>query len=91
MVLVLLLLLMLLLMLMLMLHFFLCCLSQVHLQENPFLHNLFDFSPLDARPDKLSAQEKRAFRSPCSAASKARSQARKSQRSYKGGSSAAEW
>ncbi|KAF6258563.1 interferon-related developmental regulator-domain-containing protein [Scenedesmus sp. NREL 46B-D3] len=64
---------------------------QVHLQENPFMHNLFDFSPLDARPDKLSAQEKRAFRSPCSAASKARSQARRSQRSYKGGSSAAGW
>jgi hypothetical protein len=64
---------------------------QVHLQENPFLHNLFDFSPLDAKPDKLSAQEKRAFRSPCSAASKARSQARRSQRSYKGGSSSADW
>jgi hypothetical protein len=64
---------------------------QVHLQENPFLHNLFDFSPLNARPDKLSAQEKRAFRSPCSAASKARSQARRSQRSFKGGSSAADW
>ncbi|WIA18984.1 hypothetical protein OEZ85_003651 [Tetradesmus obliquus] len=64
---------------------------QVHLQENPFLHNLFDFSPLEGRPDKLSQQEKRAFRSPCSAASKARSQARRSQRSYKGGSSGADW
>eukprot|EP00878_Enallax_costatus_P009617 GHUV01010048.1.p1 GENE.GHUV01010048.1~~GHUV01010048.1.p1 ORF type:complete len:478 (+),score=174.07 GHUV01010048.1:287-1720(+) len=57
---------------------------QVHLQENPFLHGVFDFTPLEGRQEKLSAQEKRFFRSPSSAVSKARSQERKSQRSHKG-------
>ncbi|KAF8064543.1 PSL5 [Scenedesmus sp. PABB004] len=56
---------------------------QVHLQGNPFLHQVFGFSPLEARQERLSAQEKRWLRSPCSAASKARSQARRGQRSAK--------
>jgi hypothetical protein len=58
-------------------------LLQVHLQGNPFLHSVFGFTPLDAKPDRLTAQEKRFFRSPCSAASKARSQARRSERAFK--------
>lgn len=58
-------------------------LLQVHLQGNPFLHSVFGFTPLDSKPDRLTAQEKRFFRSPCSAASKARSQARRSERAFK--------
>lgn len=57
---------------------------QVHLQTNGLLHSVFGFTPLEGRAERLSAQEKRAYRSPCSAASKARSQARRSQRSFKG-------
>jgi hypothetical protein len=57
----------------------------VHLQGNPLLHAVFGFTPLDTRPERLTSQEKRAFRSPCSAVSKARSQARRSQRAFKGG------
>jgi len=57
---------------------------QVHLQFNPLLHAVFDFQPLEERPDRLSAMEKRAFRSPCSAQSKARTQDRRSQRANKG-------
>jgi hypothetical protein len=43
------------------------------------------------RPERLSAQEKRAFRSPCSANSKARSQARRSQRAFKDGPGGGDW
>lgn len=56
---------------------------QVHLQGNPFLHAVFGFTPLDSRPERLTAQEKRFFRSPSSAASKARSQTRRSERAFK--------
>jgi hypothetical protein len=56
---------------------------QVHLQGNPFLHAVFSFTPLDSRPERLTAQEKRFFRSPSSAASKARSQTRRSERAFK--------
>ncbi len=48
------------------------------------MHAIFDFTPLNERPDRLSYLEKRAFRSPSSAASKARTQDRKSQRAVKG-------
>eukprot|EP00879_Flechtneria_rotunda_P005858 GHRR01006164.1.p1 GENE.GHRR01006164.1~~GHRR01006164.1.p1 ORF type:complete len:310 (+),score=131.66 GHRR01006164.1:1275-2204(+) len=58
---------------------------QVHLQGNSMLHSIFGFTPLEARPEKLTAQEKRYYRSPSSADSKARSQARRSQRSNKAG------
>lgn len=59
------------------------CTVQVHLQGNPFLHAVFGFTPLDTPPERLSAQEKRFFRSPSSAASKARSQTRRSERAFK--------
>eukprot|EP00775_Hariotina_reticulata_P006732 gene6732-6952_t len=64
---------------------------QVHLQCNPLLHAIFGFTPLDARPERMSAQEKRLFKSPSSAASKARSQTRRSQRSYKGAGGGEDW
>jgi hypothetical protein len=57
---------------------------QVHLQFNPLLHAVFDFQPLEERPERLSAVEKRAYRSPCSAQNKARAQDRRSQRASKG-------
>ncbi|GAB4824115.1 hypothetical protein N2152v2_011161 [Parachlorella kessleri] len=61
---------------------------QTHLQDNTLLHQVFNFSPRNERPEKLSAWEKRMFRSPASAESKARTQQRKKDRqtmaAYKG-------
>lgn len=57
---------------------------QVHLQSNPLLHAVFGYEPLSERPGRLTALEKRAFRSPSSAASKQRTQQRKGQRAHKG-------
>lgn len=61
---------------------------QVHLQENTLLHEVFGFQPREERAERLSAHEKRMYRSPASAESKARSQDRRSARStmasYKG-------
>jgi hypothetical protein len=57
---------------------------QAHLQTNPLLHAVFGYEPLTERPGRLTALEKRAFRSPSSAASKQRAQARKGQRAHKG-------
>lgn len=45
---------------------------------------MFGYAPLTERAGRLTALEKRAFRSPSSAASKQRAQARKGQRSHKG-------
>lgn len=56
---------------------------QAHLQHNQLLHDVFQFSPLATRPDKLSSLEKRAYRSPSSAASKDRANQRKSERAFK--------
>lgn len=56
---------------------------QAHLQSNPFLHAVFDFHPLTEAPERLSGLEKRLFRSPYSAVSKARTQSRSSQRAIK--------
>ncbi|KAI8467634.1 MAG: interferon-related developmental regulator family protein [Monoraphidium minutum] len=57
---------------------------QAHLQSNPLLHAVFGYEPLSERPGRLTALEKRAFRSPSSAGSKQRTQARKGQRAHKG-------
>lgn len=62
---------------------------QVHLQHNQLLHDVFQFSPLVNKPDKLTALEKRAFKSPSSAASKDRTAQRKHERSHK--ASAMNW
>jgi hypothetical protein len=56
---------------------------QAHLQGNPLLHAVFDFHPMEEPAERLSAAEKRAFKSPSSMASKARAQDRKSQRASK--------
>lgn len=56
---------------------------QAHMQANAVLHAVFDFAPLQERPERLSALEKRAYRSPNSGASKARAQDRKLQRAHK--------
>lgn len=57
---------------------------QAHLQSNPLLHAVFGFEPLSERPGRLTALEKRAFRSPSSASSKQRAIDRKGQRAHKG-------
>jgi hypothetical protein len=58
--------------------------QQAHLQSNTLLHAVFGYEPLSERPGRLTALEKRAFRSPSSAASKQRTQDRKGQRAHKG-------
>ncbi|CAL8465178.1 g4713 [Coccomyxa elongata] len=60
---------------------------QTHLQFNTLLHQVFDFEPLQER-ERLTAVERRLFRSPGSAVSKWRTQDRNSARAataaYKG-------
>lgn len=60
------------------------------MQHNPLLHSVFDYRPSTERPGRLTALEKRLFRSPGSAQNKARAQQRKQQRSYKGGTGGGE-
>lgn len=61
---------------------------QTHMQENPTLHAIFGFEPSTAPPERLSGWEKRMYRSPASAQSKARTQSRSKARAataqYKG-------
>jgi hypothetical protein len=57
---------------------------QAHLQGNQLLHAVFDFEPQEERAPRLTALEKRHFRSPSSAQSKARTQDRKAARATKG-------
>lgn len=57
---------------------------QAHLQNNPLMHAVFDFTPLTTAQEKLSALEKRAYRSPSSEISKYRTQSRKQDRAFKG-------
>uniref|UniRef100_A0A7S3QK82 Interferon-related developmental regulator N-terminal domain-containing protein n=1 Tax=Dunaliella tertiolecta TaxID=3047 RepID=A0A7S3QK82_DUNTE len=59
---------------------------QVHLQHNPLLHEVFDFKPSQSRPERMSAQEKRYYRSPNSAAAKSRTADRKGGRQAKASS-----
>ena len=47
----------------------------MYVQENPFMHEVFNLEPQVFR-QRLSSQEKRLYRSPASAASKARTQQR---------------
>lgn len=56
---------------------------QPHLQGNPLLHEVFDFTPATEPPERMSALEKRLFRSPSSAASKGRAQDRSAARQHK--------
>ena len=62
---------------------------QVHLLSNPLLHQVFGFRPTEEPPERLTSLQKRMYRSPASAASKERSENRKSQRrasaAYKSG------
>lgn len=57
-------------------------------QDNPLLHEVFNFHPRQEAADRLTALEKRLYRSPASAESKARAQDRRRERelmaSYKG-------
>lgn len=53
---------------------------QVHLLSNTLLHQVFSFRPSEEAPERLTALEKRAYRSPASAQSKERSQTRKNER-----------
>lgn len=53
---------------------------QTHVQSNPLLHQVFNFRPRQERPDKLTPWEKRMYRSPASAESKARTQDRRKDR-----------
>lgn len=48
-------------------------------QENPFMHEVFDFQPRESR-QQLSALDKRMYRSPGSAASKTRAVQRSHER-----------
>ncbi|KAF5829468.1 interferon-related developmental regulator-domain-containing protein [Dunaliella salina] len=59
---------------------------QVHLQHNSLLHEVFDFQPSQSRPERMSAQEKRFFRSPNSAAAKSRTADRRGGRQAKASS-----
>ena len=62
-------------------------LVKVLVQDNPFLHEVFDYTPRASR-QTLSAYEKRVLRSPASASSKSRarerSHARATSASHKG-------
>jgi hypothetical protein len=53
---------------------------QVHLLSNTLLHQVFSFRPSEEAPERLTALEKRAYKSPASAQSKERSQTRKNER-----------
>mmetsp|Transcript_33375 Transcript_33375/g.84567 ORF Transcript_33375/g.84567 Transcript_33375/m.84567 type:complete len:447 (-) Transcript_33375:563-1903(-) len=56
---------------------------QLHLQHNGLLHDVFEFTPSSTRPERLTALEKRAFKSPNSAASRAKTHERKGDRAAK--------
>ncbi len=58
---------------------------QVHLLRNSLLHEVFGFVPTAEAPEKLSALEKRMYRSPASESSKARTQSRSRARAARGG------
>ncbi|KAK9823814.1 hypothetical protein WJX72_005686 [[Myrmecia] bisecta] len=45
---------------------------QIHLQENPLLHQIFGFEPREQRAERLTPLEKRMYRSPASVQSKSR-------------------
>ena len=47
---------------------------QAHMQNNPFLHTVFQFRPQEDPADRLTPAEKRLMRSPSSVSSKLRSQ-----------------
>ncbi len=53
---------------------------QTHLLNNSLLHQIFSFRPSEEAPERLTALEKRAYRSPASAVSKERAQTRKNDR-----------
>ena len=56
---------------------------QVHLLANTLLHQIFNFRPTQEQPERLSALEKRMYRSPASFQSKERAQTRKQERERK--------
>lgn len=66
---------------------------QVHLLRNPLLHEIFEFEPTAEPPERMSALEKRMYRSPASESSKARTQRRSKARAAgaRGMSHHAEW
>ncbi|KAL0044066.1 hypothetical protein WJX82_006874 [Trebouxia sp. C0006] len=68
---------------------------QIHLQQNPLLHQIFDFEPREERPERLTPLEKKMYRSPASAESKSRTQQRNHDRAatkaYKGAMISEEW
>ena len=66
---------------------------QVHLLRNSLLHEIFDFEPTAEPPERMSALEKRMYRSPGSESSKARTQHRSKARAAgaRGMSHVAEW
>jgi len=53
---------------------------QDHLQHNPLLHEVFDFQPMHEPGERLSKTERRMFKSPNSAASRARQKHRGAER-----------
>jgi hypothetical protein len=53
---------------------------QIHLMYNPFLHDVFSFRPSNVPAERLSAKEKRLYRSQTSVESKGKSQHRKRER-----------
>ncbi|DBA82393.1 TPA: hypothetical protein ACH3X2_000645 [Trebouxia sp. C0005] len=68
---------------------------QTHLQQNPLLHQIFDFEPREERAERLTPLEKKMYRSPASAESKSRTQQRNHDRAatkaYKGAMISEEW
>lgn len=68
---------------------------QIHLQQNPLLHQIFDFEPREERAERLTPLEKKMYRSPASAESKNRTQQRNHDRAatkaYKGAMISEEW
>ena len=62
---------------------------QTHLLQNSLLHEVFNFRPRQDAPQRMTAREKRMYRSPASADSKAAAQLRKQERqmmsTYKSG------
>jgi hypothetical protein len=62
---------------------------QTHVLNNSLLHAVFNFRPRQEAPERMTAREKRMFRSPASADSKAAARQRKQERStvsaYKSG------
>lgn len=66
---------------------------QVHLLRNSLLHEIFEFEPTAEAPERMTALEKRMYRSPASESSKARTQRRSRARAAgaRGMSHTTEW